>query len=630
MGINISCNDYLDIVPDNIATIENAFRMRSTAEKFLFTCYSYMPATGHSLTNPGISAGDEVWFMYPPQGISNINTWEIARGNQNKTNPYYNCWSGGRSGSNLWIGIRDCNIFLENIEKVPNMNQYEKDRWIGEVKFLKAYYHYYLMRMYGPIPIIKENLPIESSTEQVKVFREPVDDVTDYIVGLLDEAMETLPSELVDYLNELGRITKPIAAALKAKALVTAASPLFNGNKDYERYIDFRGIQLFNPSEDIKKWEQAAQACKEAILLCDSLGYELYYFTDIMNNYVLVPQTQTRLDIQCAFTDKWNSEIIWANTQSWVGNDFQQWGIPILTSQQMRHPATSPKGILAPPLKMAELFYTENGVPINEDKTWDYQGQYNLKQGTSETRYDIRTSYTTVKLHFNREQRFYANLGFDGGCWFGNGVENNANVDSENMFYMQGKWGQAAAQWMSGNYSETGYVAKKIVDFRGSVDATGRFTANRYPWPEIRLADLYLLYAEALNEAYGPSVECYKYIDIVRERAGLDGVLNSWSEFSVNSEKPLSKVGLRQIIRQERLIELAFEGQRFWDLRRWKEAHNQLNAPVKGWDRMQTDAEYYYKPVLLYNQSFQMKDYFWPIQESEIQKNRNLLQSPGW
>ncbi len=280
---------------------------------------------------------------------------------------------------------------------------------------------------------------------------------------------------------------------------------------------------------------------------------------------------------------------------------------------------------------MAELFYTENGVPINEDITWNYQDRYNLQEGTTEAQYNVRKSYTTVKLHFDREQRFYANLGFDGGgCWFGNGVENNANVDSDNMFYMQAKWGQYAAQWMSGNYSETGYVVKKIVDFRGTVDATGRFTANKYPWPEMRLADLYLLYAEALNEAYGPGEECYKYIDLVRERAGLKGVVKSWEDYSVNSGKPSTKTGLRQIIKQERMIELAFEGKRFWDLRRWKDAHIQLNSPVKGWDRMQTDAEYYYKPVLLYNQSFQIKDYFWPVKESEIQKNRNIMQSPGW
>lgn len=620
-----SCNNYLDIVPDNIATIDNAFSMRSTAERFLFTCFSYMPETGQG-GNPAISSGDEVWF---PSTFDN-NTFQIARGNQNKTNPYYDCWSGGRSGKNLWIAIRDCNIFIDNIQRVPNMTQDEKNRWKGEAMFLKAYYHYYLMRMYGPIPIVRENLPIEADIEVVKVFREPVDDVVDYIVELLDEACGMLPETIVDQLNESGRITQPIVKALKAKVLVTAASPLFNGNTDYADYIDSRGVQLFNQTEDIRKWEAAALACQEAIEMCERLGYDLYRFRDAMTSYKLVPETQLRLDLRCAMTDKWNKEIIWANSQSWAADDFQRWGIPLLTPGQATHPSVAPKNLLAPPIKMAELFYTKNGVPIDEDLEWDYAGRYNLKEGDDASRYNIRKGYTTVKLHFDREQRFYASLGFDGGCWFGNGVGNNANLDSENMFYVQAKWGQAAAQWGNSNYSETGYAVKKIVDFRGTVDATGRFTANRYPWPEIRLADLFLLYAESLNEAYGPSQTCYDFIDSVRRRAGLPGVVEAWREHSINPNKPSTKSGLRQIIKQERMIEFAFEGQRFWDLRRWKDAHVQLNGAIRGWNRMQKEAEFYYKPTLIYTQTFQMKDYFWPIQESEIFRNRNLLQSPGW
>jgi len=624
-----SCDDYLDIVPDNIATIENAFAMRSTAERFLFTCFSYMPAHGHSDTNPGISSGDEIWYMFPAQDIINTDTWEIARGNQNKIDPYYNCWSGEKSGKNLWMGIRDCNIFLDNIDKVPNMDLAEKDRWRAEVKFLKAYYHFYLMRMYGPIPIIRTNIPIESETEDVKVFREPVDEAVDYIVELLDEALPALPYMIVDRFNEEGRITQPIAASLKAKVLVTAASALFNGNTEYKDYIDSRNVQLFNQTYDVKKWERAAKACEEAIAYCKEAGLDLYHFKDHMSNYVMVPQTQTRLDIRCAVTDKWNSEIIWGNSQSWAQVDFQRKCMPMLTNQ-IKHLGISPKGLVAPPIKMAELFYTKNGVPIKEDTEWDYLGRFDLRKAVAAEKYDIRSGYTTVELHFDREQRFYANLGFDGGCWFGNAVVANANVNSEDMFYVQAKWGQYAAQWMAGNYSETGYVVKKLVDFRGSVDATGRFTSNDYAWPEMRLADLYLLYAEALNEAYGPSDECYKYIDLVRKRAGLDGVVKSWNDHSVNKEKPATQKGLSEIIKQERMIELAFEGQRFWDLRRWKEAHIYLNNPIRGWSRYQSETAAYYQQVLLFNQSFQMKDYFWPIKETELYKNRNILQSPGW
>src|SRR5690606_32063059 len=103
----------------------------------------------------------------------------------------------------------------------------------AEVKFLKAFYHFFLMKLYGPIAIVDENLPISATPEETQVYREPIDVCVDYIVGLLDEAIEDLPPVLNDPGLELGRITKTIALAVKAKVLVWAASPLFNGNPDY-------------------------------------------------------------------------------------------------------------------------------------------------------------------------------------------------------------------------------------------------------------------------------------------------------------------------------------------------------------------------------------------------------------
>src|SRR5690606_6599447 len=110
---------------------------------------------------------------------------------------------------------------------------------------------------------------------------------------------------------------------------------------------------------------------------------------------------------------------------------------------------------------------------------------------------------------------------------------------------------------------------------------------EEYPWPMMRLADLYLIYAEALNESSGPSEEVFLYLDKIRERAGLKGVKESWTNYSKNPTKPTSKEGLRDIIRRERNIEMCFEGSRFWDLRRWKLAAQELNKNITGWDRNQ-------------------------------------------
>ena len=112
--------------------------------------------------------------------------------------PSLNYWDGAKGGKAMFQALRDCNIFLEKVDNVPALDVSEKKRWIAEVKFLKAYYHYWLLRMYGPIPLIKVNLPVSASVEEVQVKRQPVDECFDYIVSLLDEACADLP---VSFLN---------------------------------------------------------------------------------------------------------------------------------------------------------------------------------------------------------------------------------------------------------------------------------------------------------------------------------------------------------------------------------------------------------------------------------------------
>jgi hypothetical protein len=162
-----------------------------------------------------------------------------------------------------------------------------------------------------------------------------------------------------------------------------------------------------------------------------------------------------------------------------------------------------------------------------------------------------------------------------------------------------------------------------------------------YAWPIMRLSDLYLLYAEALNEAEGPrgpnSAEMFKYIDAVRARAGLKGVKYCWDMYTNNS-KYGNQEGMRQIIQRERLIELSFEGHRFWDIRRWKTAYDEYQTPMQGWfmnvsiiDGTESEVnQMMYTPQLLLEQKFGNRDYFWPISSSDIDVNPNLVQNIGW
>lgn len=613
LSVVCSCKKYLDVVPDNIATIDNAFAMRSQAEKFLFTCYSFIPESGNINQDPAMLGGDEIWRIETNTGTF----FNLARGLQNVVSPYGDYWSS------LYQGLRNCNIFLENIAKVPDMDESERSQWIAEVKFLKAYYHFYLVRMYGPIPIIKDNLPISADVNMVKVYRDPVDSCFSYITKLIDEAEPNLPLVIDNPVQENGRITQPIALSLKAEVLVYAASALFNGNTDQAGLKNPDGTQLFNQTFSKAKWDLAVIACKRAIDICQQAGFKLYYYPNRYQQYNLTDTITTQLSIRNSLCERWNSEIIWANSQSYCA--IQGTALPLLDLTKPEN--FVPRGELSPTLKIAEMFYSEHGVPINEDLTWDYNGRYTVSKAGANDRLYIRNGYTSSSLNFRREPRFYADLGFDGGIWYGQGKYDDKN--DLGLFYVQSKWKQQMSI-MADRSTVTGYFIKKVINFENVIGTGTTYSVVQYPWPIMRLSSLYLLYAEALNESAGPGPEVYNYINLVRQRAGLQSVESSWSNYSTNPTKYTTQDGLRSIIHQERLIELAFEGQRFWDLRRWKEASDMLNAPIQGWDGHQEFAVAYYKPITLFNQTFGEKDYFWPIRDANITVNRNLVQNLGW
>jgi hypothetical protein len=622
-----SCADYLDIVPDNVATIDYAFRNRTACEKYLFTCYSYLPRQGDIIHDMSMSGGDECW-LYPQKPWV---TRQLAQGYQSVTNPLYNFWSGENNATSaLYRGIRDCNIFLENVDKVYDLQSYEKARWIGEVKFLKAFYHFYLFRMYGPIPIVDVNVPISGTTDEVKPYREPVDEVAKYIADLLDEAAENLPLERdVVEGTEAGRANNMMAKSLKAKVLVYAASKLFNGNTDYMNIIDGRGVQLFPQDNNLEKWKLAADACLEAIEMCHAQNKRLYDLIDpqlSLENDTFKIQTMYRQ----AICDRWNCELIWGG----VNYDCTELSREA-QAKIMRFTAehNSIRGEWGPTLKMVEKYYSDNGVPINEDKEWESNGWYlnrykvRPEPSSGKEKYLVKEGQRTAYLHYRRDPRFYASIGFDRGIYFGNGYTKFPDNVKHCEFRAREYSGMAGLEY----YSITGYTVKKMHSYRNAVTATTD-NVEYYPFPIIRLADLYLLYAEALNEYSGPSPEVFHYLDLIRTRVGLEGVQESWEKYSNSPNKPNSKDGLRDIIYQERTIELAFEGERFWDIRRWKKI-SEFNEQPMGWNvtRGETEEDFYKViPVAQTPVEFSVRHYLWPIKESEISINRKLVQNYNW
>jgi hypothetical protein len=639
MGASVitSCKKFLDVVPDNVVTVDHAFKLRNEAEKYLFTLYSYLPKSGDGWYNPGFMAGDEIWL--PEESETHWHPiFKIARGLQNKETPYFDEWRGISKGNNatndhrkIWQAVRQCNIFLENMRdmtRVPDITDYERERWIGEAEFLKAFYHFYMLRQYGPIPVMDKNINVDGDVASSYSKRMPVDSCVNYIARLLDSAAIKLPVTISDEINELGRVTQPIALAVKAKLLVTAASPLFNGNTDYAGLLDAEGNALFNTTFDPGKWQKAKDAVQAAIQAAEANLSTLYEFQSAQAQVPVSDTIKRQLSIRNAVTGRWNKEHIWANAQSYFVNEALC--MPPMERSQRGGVSTirfELQGVWGAPIKIAKMFYTKNGVPIDEDNTLNFANIEELRTATNAERFYIEPGFVTSRLNYDREPRFYASLGFDGGVWYQ--FDATANGSDNSNYFVKAKNQEKAGLGHFSNWNETGYFIKKLVHWESVTNA--RTTWKQYPWPEIRLADLYLLYAEALNEVEPASNTAIQYIDKIRQRAGLKGVVESWTNYSNNPGKYASQQGLREIIHRERLIELAFEGHRFWDLRRWKKAYSELNKDITGWTILGKTNETYYKERLVFSQRFMApRDYFWPIGNYDIRRNPLLVENPGW
>ena len=653
------CNQFLNILPDDKAELKDAFKDKYNAEKYLFTCYNSLPNFVSPMNTLGISGGGDIIYSERNTGAGlsagpPAPMMAFLKGN-NTTNPYMNFWDGlNGAPRNLWEGIRHCNIFLEEIP-IENggprdVDEMLRTRWIAEAKTIKAYLHFCLFQLYGPIPIIDKAVPISEKGDRVNVYRAPVDEVVDYIVNTLDEAIKDLPtmSEL-DVVSEFGRFTKTIALSIKAKTLVLAASPLFNNNNYYSGYKDKRGVELFPSGDSDKKWERALEACDVACRAAEEEGAVLLITHDAGNNAIrgvnmmnISDTTKAMVSLRQAVTESWNPEVIWAINESTTL--LQRWST-MLSNDEWFNQAGSGGGDIGqrhgPTLNFIENFYSSNGIPIEEDAAWNNNGWYQNRYSTQlpdkeHSKYFIKKGQETAILHFNRSLRFYASVGFDGGIWEGR-EKSLKEASFPNMIRYYGSGMKHSETY--GGYPYAGYLAKKLSHLKTTYTET-RITLIRedYSFPIIRLADMYLLLAECLNEVGDPSKtdsegnNAVYYLDQIRARSGMEGVVESWGKYAIDKykTKPNDINGLRDIIRRERLNELAFEGHFYYDVRRWLMAEEMFNKPILGWNKDGENKRDFYNIRVLLIPRFSMKDYLMPIRTNSLLQNPNLVQNPGW
>jgi hypothetical protein len=281
---------------------------------------------------------------------------------------------------------------------------------------------------------------------------------------------------------------------------------------------------------------------------------------------------------------------------------------------------------------MLERYYTENGLPITEDRNFDMDSRLDVGStpGVDDEEYKsiggiLQPGVKIVNLYKNRELRFYANLGITGGYW-----RSHAYRIPTDMFY-GGLGGYSDSH--SSDYYCTGIGIQKFVHPESKAEE-GQLII-RSPYPIIRMADLYLMRAEVRNELDGPVPAVLDDVNKVRVRAGIPTVEAAWGDRDKVRDDAFEKYKdrdrMRELILTERSIELAFEGgHRFWDMRRYKRATAEFSAPVIGWDPRGLNADRFFVLKVKHARRFLNKDYLWPIRFSDMEVNSNLVQNPGW
>lgn len=514
--------------------------------------------------------------------------------------------------------IRQANIFLQKAHPImttgtqgDQLLEDELTQMKANVRFMRAFYHYLLFEQYGPIILVKDK--IYNATEDQDVPRNTVDEVIEYIDSELTAVASELTQEpIFEDKDYRAWPTKGVALAVRAKLWLYAASPLLNGGyREALSVTNPDGTRLF-PDYDAGKWEKALAACKDFIDYAEAGRYELYKEYKDDNGAVIDPDKSVYNLFQ-----KYTHEIIWATANNdWGGMNGDAFDRRI--APRCEKNGLGSTGVTQ---ELVDAFYMKDGFPVSATA---YLPQSTLYQeegyGTYKDQNDnFSKKYTNVTVsnrYLNREPRFYNTVFFNGRQW---------PVSCNQVLFYNG--GNSGVQ--EGQATLTGYMLFKR--FNRSVSLTNPGVASQFrPSIIFRLADFYLMYAEAVNEVNPNDARVLKYLNLVRERAGLPDIETLNPAIRGNQELQ------RAAIQRERQIELATEGQRYFDVRRWmiadKNGEGRQNGYVHGMNVRgeSNDKEDFNRIVEASQIVFNRKMYLYPMPDSEMRKTKNLVQNPGW
>lgn len=566
-----SCNtDFLNVTPQSGMSDASVWSDPSLTEAFVNEMYRGL---NHGLRE--LMAGS---LTDESQFIHNYGSTQIVQSNITPSD----IGSFGRGDFDefrwnvLYSRIRQTNMFFENIDDVPFVDEAWRARLKGEVHFLRAYFYHNLVRLYGGVPIVDKTFGLN---DDLSISRNTLDESIQFVVSESDMAASLLP--LTHGSDDIGRATKGAALALKARMLLYAASELFNNSSwatDYEN----PELIASTTSNRTAKWQAARDAAKAVI---DLSIYSLQDTGDPVKDYT---------DL---FLLKNSNEAIFSRyfikSRGW-----EDGALPGL--------ANGPNG-----------YHNWGGnTPIQE-----LVDDYEMVDGS---KFDWGNPVHAAAPYENRDPRFYASILYDQAPWRprptdAKDYDPDGKVIVRKVETAPGTWvpgldtRQGPIEDWNGGYS--GYYLRKFIDPTIEHEYAASGGNQEAPWHFFRLGEIYLNYAEACIEL-NQDDEAKTYLNMLRARAGMPDITETGD-------------ALRQRYRNERRIELVFEQHRYFDVRRWMIAPQVLNRDASG---VTVEVPFggvpEYTVSVIQDRAWNDKMYLLPIIIDEMNRNNKLVQNP--
>lgn len=567
-----ACNDNYEKEPVEKFTLDYVFSTTDSvgnqARYFLNRMYQQLSNGHNRLGSDYLDAAsdDAISIQYDKSDV-----YKLAMGQYTA-----NSRIGGDMGwGDYYKVIRQANILIENIHRVPFNLTYTKANgekaplnvtMKAEARFLRAWNYFELVKRYGGVPLVGDK--IFDVNDDLQLPRNTFAECIDYIVSELDAIKDDLRGLPTDDAGTYGHApTIETCLALKARVLLYAASPLYNENP-----IEPGNELISYAQPDKNRWKAAADAAKYII---DTYGHKGSKVIGLTGNF--------RNVFYDFYSIGSNPEVIWF-VQGSRSTSIEYNNGPLgFTGNAMGN------GRTLPTQNLVESFPMLDGKPIGQSEKYAY---------------NVNSQYD------NRDPRLDYTIIHNGSRW----------LTKEIATYQGG----ANNPTSSALYTRTSYYMKK---FMGSCESTSDYQSTLHLWVTLRYAEVLLNYAEALNEYLdAPTNDVYDCIVSLRARAGIEAGNNGL----YGLEEGMTKEQMRDVIRNERRIEMAFEEHRYWDIRRWRIAEEVFASPLRGCQVLNSAGSISISEIDVLDVDFEPYRYYYPIPYSEVIKNSNMVQNPKW